>query len=102
VTIGYAITKADLDNRMGAAVVNLREAFRTCESIFQLLQDTTMLPTSVMTTAPLGYTAGEDTQIRAAFTAIHNLYLFSKNQTTTAMTDFWFDAKHLANLNFNT
>jgi hypothetical protein len=105
VSIGYPITKVDLDNRMGGMVVALRDAFDAVV-LFKasLLDDATMLPDATLTA--LGYTgsssSGEIQQIRNAFTSLSLLNTVSRGGSTVpSVVDFWFDAKHLANLNFH-
>ena len=104
-SIGYPFTKADLDNRMGGMVVNLRDAFNAI-TLFKssLLDDATMLPDATLTA--LGYTgsvsSGEIQQIRNAFTSLSLLKTVSTGGSTVpSVVDFWFDAKHLANANFH-
>lgn len=99
-TTGYAITKVDLDNRMGAAVVALRDALIAIVSLKAELDDTSILPDATLTT--LGYTSGEITTIRASFTDLSKLNDISRSAATqTPANDFWFNAKHLAGLNFH-
>lgn len=98
---GYAFTKLDLDNNMGRLIVSARNALVDA-ALFKtkLLDDTTILPDATLTT--LGYVSAEITQIRASFSAMNNLYLISTAAATQPSTnDFWFDAKHLAGLNFH-
>lgn len=97
---GYPITKLDLDNRMGALVVALRDDLNACVSFKAMLDDTSILPDATLTA--LGYSAGEITQIRASFTAMAKLSDIARAAATqTPANDFWFDAKHLAGLNFH-
>lgn len=97
---GYPITKTDLDNRMGAAVVTLRDALLAIVSLKAELDDTSILPDATLTT--LGYSAGEITTIRASFTDMAKLYDISRAAATQGATnDFWFNAKRLAGLNFH-
>lgn len=99
-SIGYPITKVDLDNRMGAAVVTLRDAFVAILALKAELDDVTILPDATLTT--LGYLAGEITSIRASFTDLGKLDGISRGtQTQAVVNDFWFNAKHLAGLNFH-
>lgn len=99
-SIGYPINKTDLDNLMGRLVVSLRDDFVAVANFKVLLDDTTVLPDAVLTS--LGYSGGEITQLRASFTSLNNLYNVSKNNgTVPSNNDFWFDAKHLAGLNFH-
>jgi hypothetical protein len=104
VSIGYPITKADLDARMGGMVVALRDAFDNIVLFKSLLDDATMLPDSVLT--GLGYSGSvsslEIQQIRNSFTSLSLLNTVSRGGSTVpSVVDFWFDAKHLANLNFH-
>ena len=97
---GYPITKTDLDNRMGALIVNVRDALEACVLFKALLDDSTILPDATLTT--LGYSGAEITQLRAAFSAMKTLRDISRASATQASTnDFWFDAKHVAGLNFH-
>jgi hypothetical protein len=67
-----------------------------------MLDDSTLLPDSVLQAAPISYTSGDTTQIRAAFSAMKTLNDISRAAATQPSTnDFWFDAKHLAGLNFH-
>jgi hypothetical protein len=99
---GYPITKTDLDNRIGAMIVNVRDALDACVLFKALLDDSTILGGTALTAAPLSYSAAEDTQIRAAFSSMKSLSDISRGLATQAITnDFWFDAKHLCGLNFH-
>lgn len=94
---GYPIAKVDLDNRMGALVIALRGALANCVAFKVLLDDTTILPDATLTT--LGYTAGEITTIRAAFTDLKKLSDIAGAIAVQAATnDFWFNAKHLTGI----
>jgi len=97
---GYAITKTDLDNQMGRLVVDIRDAFIAAAAFKMLLDDTTILSDAVL--GSLGYTGPQIPEIRASFSALTNLFSISKALATQPATnDFWFDAKHLAGLNFH-
>jgi hypothetical protein len=97
---GYPITKLDLDNQMGRLVTALREDLIAIVSFKALLDDTSILPDATLTS--LGYSAGEITQIRAAFASLAKLSDISRAAATQSpANDFWFDAKHLAGLNFH-
>lgn len=94
---GYTIDKAGLDNRMGALIAALRTDLQNIVEFKALLDDTTILPDATLTT--LGYTAGEITTIRAAFTDLKKLSDIAGNAGVQAATnDFWFSAKHLTGL----
>ncbi len=97
---GYPIAKTDLDLRMGAMIVAVRDSLEACVLFKALLDDSTILGNSTLTTT-LSYSPTEDTQIRAAFSAMKSLRDISRGLATQPATnDFWFDAKHLGGLNF--
>lgn len=97
---GYPITKQDLDNTMGRLVTALRDDLNAVVTFKALLDDTSVLPDATLTS--LGYTSGEISQIRAAFTALAKLSDIARAAATQSpANDFWFDAKHLAGLNFH-
>jgi hypothetical protein len=99
-SVGYPVTRTDLDNRMGGMIVAVRDALNACVQFKALLDDTTVLPDATLT--GLGYSAGDITQLRAAFAAMKSLSDISRSAATQpAVNDFWFDAKHLAGLNFH-
>jgi hypothetical protein len=99
-SVGYPITKVDLDNRMGQLVTALRDDFTAIAQFKVMLDDATILPDATL--VALGYTNAEINQVRAAFTSLNNLYNISKNNGTQAVSnDFWFDAKHLVGLNLH-
>lgn len=105
-SIGYAITKATLDNTMGGQVVALRNALNDVVFFKGLLDDSTILTDAFLTS--LGYTGsistGEIKQIRDAYTAMTQLNSVSRGTIlvgTGSAVDFWFDAKHLAGTNFH-
>lgn len=98
--VGYAITKAGLDNLMGGLIVATRDSLNSCVSFKALLDDTTILPDATLTA--LGYAAGEITTIRNSFGAMKSLSDISRALATQgSVNDFWFDAKHLAGTNFH-
>jgi hypothetical protein len=102
VAAGYPITRADLDNRMGGMVVSLRDSLLAIVSFKAELDDASLLTDTFLQAAPISYTSTDTTQIRAAFTDMAKLYDISRAAATQASTnDFWFNAKHLAGLNFH-
>lgn len=95
---GYPITKIDLDNRMGQAILAARQALAEVARIKTMLDDTTILPDATLTS--LGYSPAEITQLRASFTDLKKLWDISNAAATqTPANDFWFNAKHLTGLN---
>lgn len=94
---GYPITKVDLDNRMGAMVLALRDSLGDCVAFKTLLDDASILPDATLTT--LGYSSGEITMIRASFADIKKLSDIASAVATQASTnDFWFNSKHLTGI----
>lgn len=95
---GYPIVKVDLDNRLGQAVLAVRQALVEIVRIKAMLDDTTILPDATLTS--LGYSGAEITQIRASFTDLKKLSDIANAAAVQAATnDFWFNAKHLTGLN---
>lgn len=97
--IGYPVTKTDLDNTMGRLVLAVRDALYDAANFkTRWLDDSTLGNDTVLTN--LGYSSGEITTIRAAFTALNNLNNISHAQGTQASAnDFFFDAKKLLGIN---
>jgi hypothetical protein len=83
--------------------VALRNAFLDIVALKAELDDSTILPTATMTAVQpggLGYSAADDTLIRAALADLAKLWDISRNVATQSTTnDFWFSAKHLVGLN---
>jgi hypothetical protein len=103
--IGYAMTKAGLDNQMGGLVVGLRDAFLAIHSFKALLDNAAILPDSVLQVAPFTYggsvSTGEIKRIRDSFTTLDLLHQVSNGGLTVASAvNFWADAQYLANTAF--
>ena len=99
-TAGYPWSKTDLDNMMGRLLVAVRDDLLACKSLKVQLDDATLLTDANLTL--LGYTSGDETLIRAAFSDIVKLWDISTAAATQASTnDFWFNAKHLMGLNLH-
>jgi len=98
---GLTLTKADLDNRMATIFINLRDNLRRASELCALLNDTTIVPNDAFLTG-LGYTSGEVTTLRAAFTDLGgtgtSLFRIATGQVAGpgAPNDFYFNAKHLS------
>lgn len=96
--IGYAVTKVDVDNTMGRLIVDVREALFEAVDFKRWLDDAALGTDAFLTS--LGYTAGEITTIRAAFTAMSTLNNIAHAAATQPATnDFFFDAKKLTGTN---
>lgn len=99
-SIGLTLTKADLDNRMASVFLSLRDSMRRASELCTLLNDTTIVPNDAALIA-LGYTAGEVTQLRAAWTDLGgpgvSLYRIATGAVAGpgSANDFYFNAKHL-------
>ena len=99
-SVGYSLTKADIDNKAAGLVVGVRDNLRRCSDFCTLLNDTTIIANDAALIA-LGYTSGEVTTLRAAFTDLggasgSSLYrIFTAAATLGGANDFMFNAKHL-------
>jgi len=99
VSAGYAITKTDLDNRIGALISALRTDLQNVVEFKALLDDATLLTDAVLQAAPFSYTTTETALIRAAFSDLKKLSDISNAGAVQAATnDFWFSAKHLTGI----
>lgn len=94
-SVGFTATKADIDARAGQLVMAVRDGLLRCAQFCDLLNDTSIFPNDAALTG-LGYSAGEVTQLRAAFTDMKALYNVARaSGTVPSNNDFWFSAKHL-------
>jgi len=98
-SIGLTLVKADFDNRAASIVMGVRDSLRRASEFCALLNDTSIVPNDAFLTA-LGYTSGEVTTLRAAFTDLGgtgaSLYTLSHaGATLGAANDFFFNAKHV-------
>ena len=94
-SIGFGRTKADLDVRMGTIVVNIRDALKQAAAMKALLDNTNIFAND-QALIDLGYSAGEVTTIRAAFTALNTLNSVANgNAAQTPANNFFFDAQKL-------
>ena len=97
-SVGFAVNKTDVDNQMGRLVVDVRESLEACVDFKTWLDDTALGTDTFLT--DLGYSAGEITTIRAAFSAMSNLNNIAHAAGTQASAnDFFFDAKKLTGIN---
>lgn len=97
-SVGYSITKLDVDNRMGVLVTSVRQSLLDCVAFKKWLDDAALGTDAFLTT--LGYSAGEIATIRAAFNAMNNLNNIARGTGTQAsVNDFFFDAKKLTGIN---
>jgi hypothetical protein len=102
VSVGYPITKTDLDNTMGRLIVNLRDALAACVAFNLQLGDPSLLTDAALQS--YGYTgsvsAGDIQTIRNAFTAMSLLNLVAHGGSNVPSAfDFFSDAKHLTGIN---
>lgn len=99
-TVGYSLTKADIDNRAAGTIVQIRDGLQRASDLCALLNDTNIVANDAFLTG-LGYTAGDVTLLRAAFTDLgavsgSSLYRIFKGQAALAgANDFMFNAKRL-------
>lgn len=97
-SIGFSLTKADLDARAGQLAMAVRDDLARCAAFCDLLNDTSIVDpsSSDLFLRNLGYTASEVTILRAAFTDLKSLWnVFHANATVPSVNDFNFNAKHL-------
>lgn len=94
-SVGFTLTKADIDNKAGSLVVDLRNGLDRCKQMNALLNNTNVIPNDAFLTG-LGYTSAEVTTLRAAFTDLNSLYNVSHAAGTVASNnDFFFNAQKL-------
>lgn len=97
-SVGFTLTKADLDTRAGQLAQALRDDLARCAAFCDLLNDTSIVPpaNSDAFLQGLGYSASDITTLRAAFTDLKALYNVAHAAGTVAsVNDFFFNAKHL-------
>jgi hypothetical protein len=93
--VGFSLTKADIDNRAGSLILATRNDLALCAQFCDLLNDTSIFPNDAALTA-LGYSSGEVSTLRAAFTDMKSLYSVARAAATVpSANDFWYNAKHL-------
>lgn len=94
-SIGFGVTKADIDNKAGQLIVATRDDLLTCARFCNWLQDTSIWANDAALTA-LGYSAGEVSTLRAAFVDMKALNtLANAGSSLGSPNDFFFNAKHL-------
>lgn len=94
-SLGFPIGKADIDNKAGSLVVSVRDALDRCKQFNALLNNTNIVPNDAFLTG-LGYTSGEVTILRAAFSDLNSLYNVSRAAgTVPSNNDFFFNAQKL-------
>lgn len=92
-TVGFPLTKDQLDTRMGQVALQIRDGLEEAEQIKALL-DT--LPDATLTADPFNYTATEVAWMKSAFTDLSNLSQVANSQVTVlAVNDFLFWARKL-------
>lgn len=98
-SVGVAVAKVDVDGRAGGLVGQL---WRNLDEIrrFKAWLDDSAHNDAFLT--GLGYTAGEITTLRAAFTDLNKLQQISHAGATQAATsDFFFNAKALTGVDWS-
>jgi len=94
-SVGFTLTKADIDARAGSLVVAVRDALARCAAFNALLNDTGIIPDNAFLTG-LGYTSPEVTTLRAAFVDLSKLNDVARAAATQSpASDFFFNAKKL-------
>jgi hypothetical protein len=99
-SVGLTLVKADLDQRAASIVLGLRDSLRRASEFNALLNDTTIIANDAALTT-MGYTSGEITWLRGAFTDLGGTGVSLYRIATGAVAgpgspnDFYFNAKHL-------
>lgn len=94
-SVGFTLTKADIDAKVGSLVVETRNSLDRCKQMCDLLNNTNIIPNDAFLIS-LGYTAGEVTTLRAAFTDLKALFNVSHAAgTVPSNNDFFFNAQKL-------
>lgn len=97
-SVGYPVTKADVDNRAGTLVVGLWTALRDAAAFCDWLQDSTHDDTFLQ---GLGFTGSSSTgdikTLRDSFTDLKSLYNVAHAAgTVPSNNNFFFSAKKLS------
>ena len=102
-SVGRALTKADLDARATAVVEQLWSALNEANKLALLLANTNLVPNDTFLTN-LGYTAGEVTLLRAGINDLgssNGLYgVAHGTKTQPAVNNFFFNAQQLTGVNY--
>lgn len=105
--VGFPITKADLDTRMGLEIGAVYTSLAAVTERLKWLNDSAR--NSPYLTLTLGYTSGEETTLRAAFADLDSLRQISHATgakgvanigSSAAANDFFFNAKLLGGVNW--
>lgn len=92
---GYPLSRNEIDQQIGRAVTDLRDALDRCLALNnQLTGDT--LTAAVLGALDQPYTAGEITLIQSSFADLAALYQVAHAQRQqVGNNDFFFNARHL-------
>lgn len=94
-SVGYTLTKNDIDQRAGGLIVAVRDALDRARQFNALLNNTQIIPNDAFLTA-MTYSAGEVTTLRAAFSDMNSLYNVAHAAgTVPSNNDFFFNAQKL-------
>lgn len=97
-SVGFPVTKADMDNLMGRQVLALWTALDDVRKFKAGLDDS--IHNDAFLTS-LGYSTGDITALRAAYADLDKLRQISHAAAIQAATnDFWFNAKSLSGLSY--
>ena len=107
-TVGYPLTKADLDNTLGREIGAVADALLVIHRRKVWLDDASH--NTAFMTGTLAYTTPEDTLMRNAIGDLDNLYKLSHMTagglgvaavcSVAALSDFFFSAKQLGGINW--
>jgi len=94
-SVGLDLTKSAIDARAGSLAIALRDALRQCSDFCDLLNNTQVIAND-QALINMGYTGGEVTTLRAAFTdakALRNVATAA--QTVPSLNNFLFNLQKL-------
>ena len=106
-SVGFPVTKADLDTKMALEIGAVATALEACRARLIWLNDAARNTPYLTTT--LGYTSGEETTLRAAFADLDSLRQISHGVgakgiatigSTAAANNFFFSAQQLGGVNW--
>jgi hypothetical protein len=94
-TIGLPLDQAGINARAGSLAIALRDALRQCADFSDLLSNTQIIA-NAQALINMGFTAGEVTTLRAAFTDAKALRLVATGAATQgSLNNFFFNLQKL-------
>jgi hypothetical protein len=95
-TVGYSQGAADINNRAGQLVIQLRDDLERIKQFAAWLTDAATTDTFLNNAGISGNASSGDVKaLRDSFTDLMVLYNVAHGQQATGASDFFFNAKHL-------